>query len=153
MNHMTYDNWLQYVNDELDEETRNHYENHLYSCDDCLELYLQAVEANEFQLPELTTTFTDSIMQQVQGMRKDEGAASKAVKQNKFRKQTITHYILAAAMTMILMSTGVFSQLMNVAGTIENNETKQPESFVHSFLNKQDSIFNKLENNFKEGNQ
>ncbi len=61
-------NWLLYVQDELDEQTREEYENHLYSCDDCLEIYLQAVEANELQMPSLpeTADFTDSVMKQIQ---------------------------------------------------------------------------------------
>lgn len=150
MKHMTYENWLLYVQDDLDEQTRVEYENHLYSCDDCLEIYLQAVEANEFQMPSLpeTADFTDSVMKQIQTPVK----TIKKKPQNK-KRQTMIHYTLAAAMTLLLMSTGVFSQLMNIASQFEKVEAQQKESFVHAFLNNSISITDQFENNFKEGDK
>ncbi|MBS4209562.1 hypothetical protein [Bacillus sp. FJAT-50079] len=146
MKHMTLDNWLQYVQDNLDEQTRVEYENHLYSCDDCLELYLQAVEVNEAQMPSLPapTDFTDAIMKQI-----DPPAKKK--KPEIRRKQTFIHYALAAAMTLLLMSTGVFSQLMNVASEFEKQEHEQEQSFVHAFLNNSISIIDQFEHNLNKG--
>ncbi|MCJ7840978.1 hypothetical protein MUB24_08695 [Lederbergia sp. NSJ-179] len=153
MNHYRIDHWLQYVRDELDDETRIQYENHLYDCDHCLELYLQAVDANEFQMPELAEPnhFTDSIMKQVQEINTKEDQPKIRAKHS--YKQTFIHYSIAVAMTFILMSTGVFSQLLKMPHTIENSESKQSESFIQSFLNKQGSIINKFEMDvhFKEG--
>ncbi|MBS4198075.1 hypothetical protein KHA93_00175 [Bacillus sp. FJAT-49732] len=150
MNHMTYENWLEYVRDELNEETRKVYENHLYSCDHCLELYLKAVEATEFQMPGLeeVSSFTDSIMQQVTELNKPKTKPKPRKKIS--QKQTIVHYFVAAAVTLVLMSTGVFSHLMNMASSFEHSEQKQAESFVQSFLNKQDSFTNKFEEILKE---
>lgn len=67
MKHYTFDEWLQYVNDEINEKTKEELENHLYSCDQCLNHYLMAVEANESSLPVLSdeTGFTDSVMAEV----------------------------------------------------------------------------------------
>ncbi|MFK4998457.1 anti-sigma factor family protein [Bacillus sp. N9] len=115
MKHKTFEKWLQYVQDDLDEQTRVEYENHLYSCDDCLELYLQAVEANEAQMPSLPAAmdFTDTIMKEIEFSNKRKNPEIR-------RKQTFIHYALAAAMTLLLMSTGVFSHLMNVASEFEN---------------------------------
>ncbi|MCR2823435.1 hypothetical protein [Lederbergia panacisoli] len=148
MKHMTYENWLDYVRDELNEDTRETYENHLYSCDHCLELYLKAVEATEFQMPEPagSSSFTDSIMQQVTELKTPVANQRKKTS----RKQTIVHYFVAAAVTLLLMSTGVFSHLMNMASSFENSEQKQADSFVQSFLNKQDSFTNKFEEILKE---
>ncbi|MBW8349390.1 hypothetical protein K0H71_08035 [Bacillus sp. IITD106] len=148
MNHKSYENWLEYVRDELNEETREIYENHLYSCDHCLELYLKAVEAEEFQMPEMadSSSFADSIMHQVTELKKPTSKPKRKISQ----KQTIFNYFVAAAVTLVLMSTGVFSQLMNMASSFENNEQKQADSFVQSFLNKQDSFTNKFEKILKE---
>lgn len=153
MNHIRYEEWLLYVQDTIDEEMRETYENHLYTCDHCLELYLQAVETVESELPQWreSSNFTDSVMVQVIGSttKKQEKAY---VKKNR-KQQTMLHYFLAAAMTLILMSTGVFTQLMNVASDFERDESKQADSFVLTFLNKQDSITDKLEENFKAGDR
>src|SRR5690606_13818515 len=102
MNHKSYENWLEYVRDELNEETREIYENHLYSCDHCLELYLKAVEAEEFQMPEMadSSSFADSIMHQVTELKKPTSKPKRKISQ----KQTIFNYFVAAAVTLVLMS-------------------------------------------------
>ncbi|CAM3884316.1 hypothetical protein [Lederbergia lenta] len=153
MNHISYEKWFQYAQDKLDEETRTEYENHLYNCDHCLEIYLAAVEASETSMPVLTssTSFTDSVMNQVNETKKEKPVINKRVKNN--RRQTMIHYALAAAMTLILMSTGIFSQLMNVANEFDNPNPKHTESFVSNFLNNSISITDQLEENFKEGNK
>jgi len=149
MNHMKYENWLKYVRDELNEDTREQYENHLYRCDHCLELYLKAVEATEFQTLEIaeSSNFTDSIMKQVTELKTPEKKKRKKIS----HKQTIVHYFVAAAVTLLLMSTGVFTNLMNMASSFENSEQKQADSFVQAFLNKQGSFTNKFEEILKEG--
>lgn len=149
MNHIPYEKWLQYAQDELNEETRTQYENHLYNCDHCLDMYLEAVEASETSMPVLTTNFTDSIMLQVNETMKEKPTTNKRKKNT--RKQTMIHYMLAAAMTLILMSTGIFSQLMNVANEFEKPHSTQSESFVSNILNNSISITDQLEVNFKEG--
>jgi hypothetical protein len=64
MKHHTYDEWLQYVKNEVNEKTREVLESHLYMCDKCLDDYLQAMAANESLLPILfnESTFTDLVM-------------------------------------------------------------------------------------------
>lgn len=59
--------WLKYVNDALDPDVREKFENHLYTCDQCLNIYLQAVESSEKHLPavENEADFTDAIMTQI----------------------------------------------------------------------------------------
>ncbi|WHY78110.1 hypothetical protein QNH20_02805 [Neobacillus sp. WH10] len=67
MKHYTYDEWQQYVKNEINENTREELESHLYTCDQCLEAYLQAVSANESSLPVLSSesNFTDQVMAMV----------------------------------------------------------------------------------------
>ncbi|MEH7073033.1 anti-sigma factor family protein [Neobacillus drentensis] len=64
MKHYTYDEWLQYVNDEINKTAKEELEKHLYTCDQCLNHYLKAVEANETSLPILSnqSSFTDAVM-------------------------------------------------------------------------------------------
>lgn len=157
MNHYSVENWLQYVRDELEEETRTQYEDHLYHCDHCLALYLQAVEINDAQELELSETknFADSIMEQIAEIKHPVQCEQKKKQRLHSRKQTFIHYTVAVAMMMILMSTGVFSQLMRMASTVESNESHHTESFIQSFLDQQGSIINKFEMDihFKEGNR
>ena len=40
MKHLPYDEWLQYVKDEVNENSRRNLKSHLYSCDQCLRALL-----------------------------------------------------------------------------------------------------------------
>ncbi|MCL6571312.1 MAG: hypothetical protein K6T88_06440 [Bacillus sp. (in: Bacteria)] len=64
MKHYNYDEWLGYARNEINEKTREELENHLYTCDECLDHYLQAMAATESSLPILSneSTFTDVVM-------------------------------------------------------------------------------------------
>ena len=67
MKHYCYEEWLQYVKDEMNDQDREKLETHLYTCDQCLEQYLQAMAANETSLPILSneSNFTDLVMAEV----------------------------------------------------------------------------------------
>ena len=153
MNHIKYENWIKYATDSLDDETRIHYENHLYSCDQCLELYLKAVEEVQSQMPTLSnsSSFTDSIMQEIEGLADEKPVPVKTNKSR--RKQTLIHYTVAAAMTLMLMSTGIFSQLTTTISAFEDSATKQEQSIVSGLLNQTESITEKIEDNIREGNR
>ncbi|WP_339164330.1 hypothetical protein [Siminovitchia sp. FSL W7-1587] len=148
MNHQTYGQWLQYAKDELDEELRVQYENHLYSCDHCLELYVKAVEEADY--PSLAdsvgASFSDSVMKRIE--KPKEVPREKA--DGNIKKQTLMHYGVAAAMTFLLMSTGAFSQLVNIASTFAANEDR---SIVNGFLQNTDSITEKIETTLEEENK
>ncbi|MBS4179452.1 hypothetical protein [Lederbergia citrea] len=159
-NHKTFENWLQYVQEELEEKTRLEYENHLYSCDHCLELYVAALESNERNLPKMEDewAFTDAIMQGIE-KNQDEVTTNDRVaavkiepnQKKKLQQKTMFNYILAAAMTLLLMSTGVFSQLMNVIQTFESSSTRANTSFVAQIMDKSASLTTKIEKNVQEG--
>ena len=63
-------------------KNREELEGHLYSCDQCLEHYLQALSENESSLPVLTNEsgFTDLVMAEV-SKQKSVNEKSAAVKQ------------------------------------------------------------------------
>jgi hypothetical protein len=67
MKHYSYDEWQQYVKNEIADRSREELENHLYTCDQCLEEYLLAVSTNESSLPTLSneSSFTDLVMEMV----------------------------------------------------------------------------------------
>ena len=90
-------------------------------------------------------------MKEIQNQHPPTMPAAQVSKGTDWRRKTLYHYCLAAAMTLLLMSTGVFSQLMNVASTFESKSVEKDTSIVDGLLNKTVSITDKIENNFKEG--
>ena len=89
MKHFTYDEWLKYVKDEINKNSREEFESHLYECDQCLEHYLQVVAEHESSLPILSneSSFTDLVMVEVSKQSKTEEKPQQMPKTKQPRKE------------------------------------------------------------------
>ncbi|MBY0158135.1 MULTISPECIES: hypothetical protein [Cytobacillus] len=69
MDHFSLEEWRKYVKNVLSEPERELYEDHLYICDQCLEVYLEAMDEEENSLPEMPgeDEFTNLVMAQITG--------------------------------------------------------------------------------------
>lgn len=177
MMHMSISQWRKYVMDELHETEREVYENHLYTCDQCLELYLQAVAEFEAELPTISneTALLDAIMAEVGKEpfthihpigkeRKREEQKDKVVslesrqktpsmqtsKQQPFYQSTVFHYLLATAMTLLLMGSGVFSSMTDLTEAIEQPKQTEKPSFTEGLLNKTFTWMDEIDEKLKE---
>jgi len=155
MKHFSYDEWQQYVKNEINEDTRIELEHHLYTCDQCLEHYLEAVAANESSLPTLSNenSFTARVMEMVPdtvrtldtvGMVSSvpvtnsklsmvENIPSVPDTQSNLNgrmplyRRVGFHYLLAAAATLLLMFTGAFQSLTSYANSLEQQQMHMEE--------------------------
>jgi hypothetical protein len=122
MKHFSYDEWLNYIKNDITENIREEFENHLYTCDQCLELYLQAIAEHESSLPTLPneSIFTELVMSEVSKQHSKESAVEqKETKKSLFYQHAAFHYFLAAAATLLLMFSGVFQSLATYASAVE----------------------------------
>ena len=123
MKHFSYDEWLNYVKDEINDKTREELESHLYSCDQCLEHYLQALAVHESSLPTLSneSDFTELVMAEVskQNNRAEKPAIQSIKSKKPFYQQAAFHYLIAAAATLLLTFSGVFQSLATYASAVE----------------------------------
>lgn len=145
MIHYSEKEWLTYINDEIPETMRQELEDHLFSCDHCLETYMKLVESEANQLPECKggDHFTDQILTQL--------PLQKVKQKRAFSQHPLFHYGVAAAVTFVLMSTGVFQGLTGFVSTVE---TTGPEKSVSvNIMNKALSFFEGIELNQKEGKE
>lgn len=147
MKHISYEDWLKYVEDGLNDEVREQYEEHLYSCDSCMEIYLSALEAGETSFPELSDEpgFADSIIAEVQRYKEPE--VPDIGKKQRFYQQSAFHYVVAAAMTILLMYTGVFQQLVGFA---EEFERSSRPSITNELMNKTTILIENIESETRE---
>jgi anti-sigma factor RsiW len=126
MKHYSYDEWLSYVKDDTSDKAREEQESHLYTCDQCLEHYIQAVSEHESSLPVLSNenTFTDLIMAEVskqKELNEKPAAVTQPVKTKRpFYQQAAFHYLIAAAATLLLTFSGVFQSLATYASAVES---------------------------------
>jgi anti-sigma factor RsiW len=150
MKHFNYDEWLEYVKNEISEKTREEFESHLYTCDQCLEHYLQALAVHESSLPVLSneSSFTDKVMDEVskQTFYDKKPAAPKPKSKKPFYQQVAFHYFLAAAATLLLMFTGVFQSLATYASAVEAPQMKEKKpSVTEDVINKTFAWMDSLE--------
>ncbi|MEZ2715375.1 hypothetical protein [Niallia circulans] len=120
--HYSKDYWMKYVKDELSEKERSILEDHLYTCDQCLELYIDAVDKQEETLPSISdeAAFMNDIMQKISY----ENLEIKTIEEKKrpIYQSSIFHYAIAASLTLILMSAGFFQSIVKHTETIQKTE-------------------------------
>ncbi|MEH6905224.1 anti-sigma factor family protein [Neobacillus drentensis] len=166
MKHYNYDEWLQYVKDEINEKDKQELEDHLYTCDQCLTHYLLAIEANETSLPILSdmSEFTDLVMAEVSKQKivvpdttgnfntmlmvPSVPDTKTEIKKKPFYQQALFHYLLAAAATILLTFTGAFQSLATYANALESPKQQVQEkkpSVTEGVINKTFAWMDSLE--------
>ena len=100
---------------------------HLYTCDQCLELYIDAVDMQEEILPSISdeAAFMNDIMQKISF----ENMEIEKIEERKrpFYQSSIFHYAIAASLTLILMSAGFFQSIIKHTETIQKAEVSLKE--------------------------
>lgn len=125
--HYSKDHWMKYVKDELNDTERILLEDHLYTCDQCLELYIDAVDTQEEILPSISdeAAFMNDIMKKISNENME---IEKVIeKKRPFYQSSIFHYAIAASLTLILMSAGFFQSIIKHTETIQKAEVSFKE--------------------------
>jgi len=143
--HYRDEEWLMYMKDELAESRRGELEDHLYSCDQCLEIYMKLVEDQAVELPDLENIhFTDEVVMKL--------PVNKEKQKKSILQSPIFHYGVAAVVTLSLMSTGVFQSMTGIVGTVEASSfSKQRQSVSTSLMEKALSVFDIIITDQEEG--
>jgi anti-sigma factor RsiW len=156
MKHFTYEEWKRYANDELPEPDREFYEDHLYSCDECLEVYLEAVAETELPSMESGSAFTDLVMAKISEEVKKPAQPRifEEKKRRPFYQSPLFHYSLAAAMTILLMTTGVFQSITQYAGAVQDPDFQEKKTSVtEGLVDKTFAWMDTIEKKDKEENK
>lgn len=122
MEHYSYEQWKKYIQDEVEEEVRERYENHLYRCDHCLEVYMEALDFagdSTFPIMEQNAEFTDKVMDRIMDLHAVPIKPSGEDKKRRFYQHVLFQYLLAAAVTLIFMSTGIFQSIIQYTEKIQ----------------------------------
>ena len=143
--HYTNDLWLAYIQDQQPEEERFRMEEHLESCDDCLQAYM--VSLNLLPLAEpgeelVSEAFTNQVMTALVNLHPVE---KKLLSKEKWFHRTIVHYAAAAAVTIIVMSSGVFSEMPKQLERLEASPWKQGESLSDHLMKKTSTFLDSIQ--------
>ncbi|MFT4414616.1 hypothetical protein ACLM5H_12225 [Fredinandcohnia humi] len=146
MMHFSSKEWELYVNDKLIESKREELENHLLSCDQCLEIYMKVINTQLEDLPDIqNNSFTEETITKL--------PPKKQKRKNSFLQSPIFHYGVAAVITFTLMTSGFFQSISGIVTTVEaSSMTKQEKSVSHNLMEKALSIFDMMDDKQKEAN-
>lgn len=147
MKHISEETWQLYINDELPDDERNCCEEHMTACDSCLELYMSCLDRAAERLPQPDMhTLTERTMLRWDEHMQQQGESSAGRQTNRrlsrsWMRHPIFHYAVAAAITLILMGSGVFqmfAQQVNALDPRAQAETDpvQHRSFSNQLMNK-----------------
>jgi anti-sigma factor RsiW len=150
MIHYKHQDWLAYIKDELTENKCEEVENHLFSCDDCLDIYMNLVNEETKNLPDLKDEkgFTDGIINSLSSKQEKPAITRK----RPVYQQPLFHYGVAAAVTFVLMTSGFFQSITGFVSTVEAASTIQSENSVSdNLMKKAISLIELIQPNQKEG--
>lgn len=139
MNHRSKVEWQDYVNDELSETIRTECEEHLYNCETCMDVYLQVIEESSHELPDVEDeeSFTATIMSQIEKQPAHFQPIKTSKKKLAFYQHTTFHYVLAASLTVVLMSSGVFQSLTNYVDEVQKTTISEESlSITEQIMNR-----------------
>lgn len=126
MKHYDYVEWLFYKKNELSIEKLKEMEQHLYQCDECMEVFLSLIDEDEINLASeiVPIDFNKRVMKEIK-----ENKVRSIPQVKKYTKEQFGYFVAVASVTIILTLGGAFTNLVDTVPTISANV---------SFINKQE---------------
>ncbi|MBO8172498.1 MAG: hypothetical protein H0Z33_11455 [Bacillaceae bacterium] len=113
--------WKDYVAGQTDPRISRIMEEHLLECDACLSRYTTLCEQNPASEPPVS--FAEQVMESVREIDKPVPQATRSSVFASTRKKLILHYTIAASITILLTSTGLFHDMVKTVQATENTLT------------------------------
>jgi hypothetical protein len=136
MSHYAKQEWIQYINGKLAEDLQIELDHHLLSCNQCMNSYMECIEEGGDLLPSLENPmlFVDTIMKSLPSVH-EERPAQKS-KMRRFYETPIFHYSVAAAITFIFMSSGLFTQLIDLVSIFQADPVSRGSTVSNTLMHK-----------------
>ena len=139
--------WLFYKERVVSEEKYNEMENHLYECDECMNIFLSLINNEEINSAEeiILENFTDSVMNNIKSFKNKPIA--KVGKSSMIFKDIFGYYVAVATVAIILTWGGFFSSLVDTlpkAAKLAINEKAM--STPNIIFNMSEKIVNRTSN-------
>jgi anti-sigma factor RsiW len=145
MKHFNVAEWSEYAEGRITVEKQRELEAHLYSCEACLQLYMDCVAQLDTQpvegVPEpdyMEDKWIDEIMSRIEEQKQPfQSLSLSPPRKLALYRRPVFHYSLAAAITIILMATGIFQ---GITGGMDQlplaTKQMQDTSYTDKWMNK-----------------
>jgi len=151
VNHVPEAEWVAYLADEIPEALKIEYENHLYSCDKCLSVYMEAMEKEETSLDLEGFDIAGPVMDSISRLKGGSVEESWPHRKEKSLRTITRHYLIAAGFTILLMAGGVFQSLTEYVDSVESSSDKKTQSLTEDLIDKTFTWMDTIEKKNKEG--
>ena len=123
MKHYDYIEWIFYKKKVLSEEKMTEMEEHLYTCDDCMNIFFSLIDDEEVEKAEksLSLDFTANIMINIENMKY---MPKPKVSKSKIRsKDILIYYMAVASVTIVLTLGGFYNGLVDMVPYVTQSTT------------------------------
>lgn len=152
MTHFSKGKWLAFKNDQVLEEEKTMMEDHLYTCDTCMDIYLKLIDKEELDFAEMIISrdFTNSVMKSIEAI-----APIKKInkKKKKMVENIFMYYVAAASVVLVLTAGGVFTRIIEFPMekiNVDRFQTQESIGNIYSFSEKITNSTNSFINNFEK---
>ena len=163
MKHYDELDWKLYKKNLINDDLRSKMEEHLYSCYDCLNTFLDLIDDDEIDAASdiVPKDFTDNIILELNKNKISKiedriGEEKKNTPSHTFnKKKFLAQYIAVASVAIVLTATGTFSEIALAMPVVSEKvvEIENKDSLGKRFLDYsdelQESILNKIDDIFK----
>lgn len=141
MKHYDYVEWLFYKKNMLSIEKMDEMEEHLYSCDECMELFLSLINEEEIKIAStiVPEDFNQNIMSKIKSTK-----VKKIQPIKKPVKYPFGYFVAVASVTIVLTLGGVFTNLVDTVPNISASiSTLQQPDRPNRIFNLSEKIVNR----------
>ncbi len=123
MTHYDYIEWIFYKEKVFPKEKMIKMEEHLYTCSECMDIFLSLIDAKEVNKAEefLSQDFTDGVMKSIENIK--HIPKSKVKKSNINYRDVFTYYVAVASVAIVLTLGGFYSGLVDMVPRVTQSTT------------------------------
>ncbi len=144
MSHYSIEKWKSYKNDILKADEKIKMEDHLYNCDECMDVFIGLIDDQEIKLAEenIPSNFTRDIMKKIDTFV----PIAKHDKKKKLIENMFMYYVAAASVILALTAGGIFTRITQIP--IENMrlDIQGTPKGVEKFYNLSEKVANNTNN-------
>ena len=119
MKHYDHMEWLLYKNEVLSKEQHDTMEEHLFNCDDCMEVFLSLIDESEIAAAGnvISKDFNNKIIEKIS---KDKVKKLNPVNKKKLFNYQFGYYVAIASVTILLTLSGFYTSFVDSVPRITN---------------------------------
>ncbi|NLW22857.1 MAG: hypothetical protein GXY88_06340 [Tissierellia bacterium] len=156
MKHFDYMEWVFYKEGVLSREKQLEMEEHLYTCDQCMDIFLSLIDEKEVERAEesLSIDFTNKVMKSIENIKYIQ--RPKLKKGNGSFKDIFIYYAAVASVAIVLTVGGFYSGLVDMVPKVaQSTNIKESSKFPNRIADISGKIVNRTTdfiNNFERIN-